>query len=129
MRKPPQPTTGFRELHVALILLRFRARKTQREVAREAGGMGVKAVGSAESGSVKQGSIETVDRLLTYYGTDLARCHRLLQIARRHLGELRQIRGPKMITRRQAEEIWTHVERPRKPRPDTSWIRDRRPRT
>ena len=129
MRKPPQPTPGFRELHVALILLRFRARKTQREVAREAGGMGVKAVGSAESGDAKKGSLETVDRLLSYYGADLARCHRLLQVARRHLGDLIQIRGPKMITRRQAEEIWAQVERPRKPRPDTSWIRNKNPLT
>ena len=123
---PPAPS--FRQLHVALILLRFRAGKKQREVAREAG-VGVNAVGAAEAGDTKRGSLETVDRLLTYYGVDLAQCHKLLQVARRHLGDLSQIRGPKMISRRQAEEICAQLERPRKPRPNTSWIRDKNPLT
>lgn len=124
-RKRTSRPPNFHEIHVALILLRRRARQTQRGAALVAG-VAVNAVCHAEAGGLggdKRGSLETVDRLLTGYGADLALCHRLLLIARRHLGDLSQIDGPMKVSRRKAEEIWAELDRPRKRRPDTSWTR------
>jgi transcriptional regulator with XRE-family HTH domain len=128
MKKKPS-SAGLLEIHVALILLRFRTRKTQREVAVEAG-VAVNSVCHAEAGGTGggwQGSIGTLDSLLTCYGADLALCHKLLQVARRHLGDLSRIDSPTKLPRRKADEIWAEMERLPRPRPDTSWTRKGNP--
>jgi DNA-binding XRE family transcriptional regulator len=122
-------SAGLREINVALILLRYRAQKTQREAA-AAAGVALHAVCHAEAGASEegwQGSLTTLDSLLTSYGADLALCQRLLQVARRHLGDLSRIDSPTKLARRKAAEIWAEIERPPKPRPDTSWTRTGKP--
>ena len=114
--------TSLTELHVALILLRFRAGKTHLEVSREAG-VSLSAIGRAEAGLGERRRLEPVESLLSYYQADLALCHRLLLIARRHLGDLRQIHGPRMIPASKAQAIWADLGR----HPDTSWIRRNQP--
>lgn len=106
-KNAPEPRTGFREIHVALILLRRRAGKTQSEVAREVD-MGIASVGRSETPLGQ--ALEIVDPLLTYYKADLALCHRLIVAARRHLGDLSQIRSARDISRQQTEQIWADAE-------------------
>ena len=70
-----------------------------------------------------QGTLDTLESLLTYYEADFALCHRLILVARNHLGDLRQIRSPKMIHRATAQAIWAELDR----QPDISWIRNQPP--
>ena len=124
-RKSPfrrAPRTSLAELHVALILLRYRTGKTQGEVAREAD-IAKSSLGAHERSRMTQGTLDTLESLLTYYEADFHLCHRLILQARSHLGDLRKIRGPKMVHRATAQAIWTEIDR----QPDTSWIQSQPP--
>ncbi len=82
---------------------------TQGEVAREAD-VAKSSLGTHERNRMTQGTLDTLESLLTYYEADFALCHRLILVARNHLGDLCQIRGPKMVHRATAQAIWAELD-------------------
>lgn len=102
---------AFRDVPVALVLLRARSGKSMQEVSEEAG-VSMGAIANAEGRGKERPTLEVLDSLLTYYGADLGLVVDLLETAGPRVALLRNPYGP-VQDRRMIEEIWRELEEKR----------------